>query len=201
MNKSDSGGFSVVEVLIILVVVILIGGAGFYVYKANTDKNSSNAENSKIAAKEELIEPERDPYEGWRTYKNEAYNYEFKYPSTLLVESTEDYGANGTPATSSSAGVQIAGDDIFFSFSVEQNVQLDQAYIHSEFGLTNPADITIEPVTHSGIPGYKVTSAPSVGAVSHFYYLQKDGETTLYELTVLKTPDTSNKIFESLRIK
>jgi hypothetical protein len=71
-NPQNKGISTLVGIIIILLVVIILGG-GVYLWQ---QKNFSN----------ETAEPVPNDFEGWQTYTNSQYGFEFKYP--------ENFGAN-----------------------------------------------------------------------------------------------------------
>ena len=100
MLKLNTKGFGIVEGLLILVIVGLIGGAGYYVYKAqqNTNETLDNTGNSEIAAqkKQKKTEEKQIP-EGFVEYKNEELGFSFVYPEewgeVLLKEKAGEKGS------------------------------------------------------------------------------------------------------------
>src|ERR1700741_3673064 len=95
MRKNEKG-FSHLELILIFVVVALIGGAGFYVFKQNnkhqdastSQQESDNTSQNNTAAKNttELKE-----------YKNTEHEFSFSYPSDWkLSEDLKDIGRGGT---------------------------------------------------------------------------------------------------------
>jgi len=80
--KKNQKGFGVVEVLIVLVVVSLIGGAGWYVWKAK-NKSTPTQDN---AQSQEQSNSEADPYAGasWNTYDNGTVS--LQYPSNWKID-------------------------------------------------------------------------------------------------------------------
>lgn len=85
--KLNSKGFGVVEGLLIVIIVGLICGAGYYVYKANKNTNESlhNTGNSEAIRSEAQEETDMDPTVGWKTYTSSNPKFSFKYPSEWNV--------------------------------------------------------------------------------------------------------------------
>lgn len=79
MKKLDSKGFGVVEGLLIVVIIGLIGGVGYYVYSQNKDSsNDATSEATKPAQNEpEMVEGT----ENWKTETNEEFGFSYKYPA------------------------------------------------------------------------------------------------------------------------
>lgn len=89
MKRLGSGGFSVVEVLIALVVLILIGGAGFYAYKANNNESSDDAKNQ-YSAQIDTSANEASVPGGYKEYKNTQYKFSFVYPEDWSQQSADE---------------------------------------------------------------------------------------------------------------
>ncbi len=81
MNKLNNHGFGVVEGLLVLVIIGLIGGAGFYVYKStqNTNASLNNADNSSVTPRPTMAQ--KNPYDNWKIHKSPTEKLSFKYPS------------------------------------------------------------------------------------------------------------------------
>lgn len=84
-------GFSTVETLLVLLIVVIIGATGAYVYTAN--KNANNTLNSANAATQSS--PDQSPlhavanagaYKGWKSYTTKKYGVTFKYPANWTLD-------------------------------------------------------------------------------------------------------------------
>lgn len=84
MKKLNTKGFGLIEGLLILVIVGIVGGTGFYVYNANK-KASGSSDGSTIVKKDSgtvAKEQAEDPYEGWLTYESKLNSgLTFRYPA------------------------------------------------------------------------------------------------------------------------
>lgn len=93
--KQNQKGFSAVEALLVLVILALIGGVGYYVYKSRQEANKSqdNANKSSLeisqAAKKEAEKKPADETEGWLLYKPPTNEYEIRLPDGWKLERTE----------------------------------------------------------------------------------------------------------------
>jgi hypothetical protein len=105
-NIKNNKGFTLVEVLLLIVVLILVGGLGYLGYKQVNKKStastsSTNAKTAKTAAV--------DPYAGWKTGTLKYEKISFKYPTdwTLTEEhpSLQVDNADNTLLTSPSGNV------------------------------------------------------------------------------------------------
>jgi uncharacterized protein (UPF0333 family) len=81
-NTNNNKGFTLVEVLLLIVVLILVGGLGYLGYKQVNKKStastsSTNAKTAKTAAV--------DPYAGWNTGTLKYEKLSFKYPSNWTL--------------------------------------------------------------------------------------------------------------------
>jgi Tfp pilus assembly major pilin PilA len=98
MNKTTKhqSGFTVVEFLIIIVVLAVIGGVGYLVYKKHhkTDKTTT------ASAKQTAPQPAKsDPYAGWKSYTSDLGGFSVKYPASGWTITA--YGDDGSKATGS----------------------------------------------------------------------------------------------------
>lgn len=110
MKKLGQGGFGLIEALIIIIILGIIGGTGFYVYKANknTDESLSNSGNS-TDIKKSPAATQKDPYKDWKTYSSGTEKLSFKYPSdwSFLDTSSMDQGADSASITAPSKAMDI----------------------------------------------------------------------------------------------
>lgn len=95
MNKNQKG-FSVVEVLVVVIIVGLIGAVGWLVYdrqKEPQDAAQNNQSTAQTPVEQTEASTEKDPYEGWKTYENSAPAFSFKYPGDwkTKAETSNDY--------------------------------------------------------------------------------------------------------------
>ena len=78
-NTNKNKGFTLVEVLLLIVVLILVGGLGYLGYKqVNKKSKTSTASATATTAKTAAV----DPYAGWKTYTSPLKSgLSFKYPA------------------------------------------------------------------------------------------------------------------------
>lgn len=90
MRKLNNQGFTLVEGLLILVILILIGFVGFYVYNANKDEEKSDNVTSQPAAKEEPAEKKDERLVG--DYSQLPFT--FKYEKSWKAQVDPEYNTN-----------------------------------------------------------------------------------------------------------
>lgn len=95
MKKPDQTGFSIVELLLILVVIGIIVFTGWYVYQSQETANKGY--DSQSSAQDA---PAVNQYAGWKTDSLTYEKMSFKYPSTWQISNTsKDEAATGGTAT------------------------------------------------------------------------------------------------------
>ncbi len=74
-------GFGTIEILIIVVVLGLAGGAGWLIYDRNHGKKADNTPANATTSTAKV-----DPHADWKTYTDSKSTFSFKYPKTLHLE-------------------------------------------------------------------------------------------------------------------
>lgn len=93
MKKLNTKGFTAIEGLLILVIVGIIGGAGYYVYKSqkDTEDTSNSTGNSEVTIDKNEVDKETskeatDLTAGWKTGEIGTTGLSFKYPPKWSLE-------------------------------------------------------------------------------------------------------------------
>jgi hypothetical protein len=99
IKRKNAKGFTVVEILLVLIFVALVVLTGLYVMHNHKTSNSSKINNKVTANTTKLNSPSKtmDPYTGWKTYTSATEHANFKYPSTWTK--TDTSGRYGDPST------------------------------------------------------------------------------------------------------
>jgi len=106
--RKNQDGFSVVEIVLVIVVVGLIGGVGWYVVKArnNSDKTVESTAQSKSESPTKTTTPTKDPYEGMRKYSNDKYGITFYHPKDWNTEEVPIDTPSGPTPTEFAVNIQ-----------------------------------------------------------------------------------------------
>lgn len=131
--KINQKGFSVVEVLIVFIVLGLIGGAGWYVWKKNNDTKPANTQNSE-QNKQTSNGPTPDEYTNWKTYTSTKGGFSFKYPNDWVI--TGFKGANTVEA----ANLKGDEDQLRITQKNEAESKVDNFGVNLSVGPTLPSD-------------------------------------------------------------
>lgn len=89
--RKDHKGFSVVEVIIILLVISVIGGIGWYVLDKRDNKESVNTETTSSSAKETAASEKSDGYK-WSTSAQGPYHDKVSYATSADLMNWTDSG-------------------------------------------------------------------------------------------------------------
>ncbi len=147
--RKNNKGFAPVQMLLIAGILVIIGGAVYYVFKANKDvdkaltaHNSIEAKNDKASTSDaKKDEPEKtestpDPTADWKTFKDPDGVYEFKHPGTWTFAKSPENCNPGTVlfgVNTESTGVCASG------FSGQMAVVVFDGDMRSDLALTPPA--------------------------------------------------------------
>lgn len=77
--KNNQKGFSLIEAILLVAIVVLIGVVGWLVYKDHHKTTAKSAAITKQSAK---------PYAGWASYTTSYYKVSLKYPATWKLDTS-----------------------------------------------------------------------------------------------------------------
>jgi len=90
-NINNNKGFTLVEVLLLIVVLILVGGLGYLGYKQVNKKSATSTSSTATTTKTTAV----DPYAGWKTGTLKYEKLSFKYPSNwTLTDDSKPYSSS-----------------------------------------------------------------------------------------------------------
>lgn len=151
-------GFGIIEGLLILVILGLVGGVGYYAWKVNKDseKNLDSISTSKVSTSEKKTEKAADPTKDWKAYSSKEGQYSLKYPTTWVTADSPELCTEGLLLLggnkSSVGGCATDGGGQMTVVSekgdVRSNMEMDPDYY---------ADLKTEQVTVAGVTGKKQT--------------------------------------------
>jgi len=149
MKKNESG-FSAVETILLLVVVIALAGVGYYVYKAkkNTTSTYNSAANASTTTKPAVKTTTTDPTASWKSFTSTAGKFSLKYPSNWVTETSclsNQFWAAPTAASLGQCGSSTVSEITVIGSTTHGCFPLDSTF----------SNVTSETVTISGVQGTK----------------------------------------------
>ena len=217
----NTKGFGLMSVLLVVLVLAAVGGAGVYAYHRShrakpvgtTGQSSTSTYNATTTPKPTPTPV--DPYTGWKTYSNTTYGISYKYPSTWMPSDEATYTASQIQQSATKqefgGGLKLVGD-VKYGNTVDVEVLdeslavatawYDNLYAQSASnnvtktnGLLKGKDSVQYVVTNSGVESKRYLFA--VGAKTYMF-------ASLNEATNVKTASdywaTFDKVFGSLQI-
>ena len=164
--------FSIGGLIIIIALVAGVAGAGIYMMRRTIQviqkpKEEVSQERVSTRAEEVSLAPEIDT-SGWKTYRNEEYRFEMKYPErwTVVSESNGlDVGFKSSPEA------KLA--ELWIE-TVEKPKEFDlRAYLEKKFDYSPYALSTLKPLDVNGHPAYYIEE-PGLAGWDHSVYVSKD---------------------------
>ena len=165
MKKLNQNGFTPFEIVLLILVVALLGFAGYVVYQRNQDTTGSSQ--TVVTKKDTNTEKKtevKDETAGWLSYTNTSGKFSFKYPNNWVMAANPEFCSDGLLLL----GVKMAGDQssvgrcasdgarAFGQMSISwrnDRADLSQCGLNSESWRTDSK----ENVTVAGVPAVKTT--------------------------------------------
>lgn len=174
-------GFSVVEILIVIVVVGLLGAVGWLVYDRQKDKTSNSTATTSTTKADTTPKTTEaaDPYKDWQSYCDTRAKSCFKYPQGWNLQ----HGASiNTQLNSPDAKLEKFSDSDQKYPTGQYAVQLHLGDTDSAYGTSIPSSFTTKSIESvSGDSQLKIVGGydPSVNIASYSIvdtaYIQKYG--------------------------
>lgn len=162
MNKNQKG-FSSVEILLLIVIIGILCGAGYFVYNSQNTTNTalgdatiSESDPKKTVKNNEDIQDKGEETVGWKTYSSQVGQFSFKYPSEWLTAIDPDACEEGIvllAPTQESLGICGSG------FGGQVAVWSDNGNYMELHDLNDGGykDVTATDITVAGVQGKKYT--------------------------------------------
>jgi hypothetical protein len=99
MNKlNNESGFSVVELLLVIVIVVLLGFMGWYIYH---NDHKTNVNTTKLSSTSISV------YSGWKTFATSYQKLSFKYPNNWVLTDNSTSNGNDDISIKSPSGLTV----------------------------------------------------------------------------------------------
>lgn len=192
MKKLNSNGFSAVAVLLVILIIGAIAGAGWYVY-SNTQQNNNttnqNTGNEATQIPEDFRYPNAEVPSKWKTYVNGKYGFSFRYPDDQPLKTYEnDFSKEQSNINTDRAvfdgGVTYTDSQGGYGVRVLQT-SLERAVANDNLLANDNAyknTIEQETVYKNGLKGTKLSYEPDGKKVAWFFIEGNNGLTYKFEV-------------------
>lgn len=203
MKKSSQSGFS--AIILAVIIILVVAGGGFIAWKQGWMPKYFVATQTPTPALTS------DETANWKTYVNDDYGFEFKYPQTFFLDSQfidlgdGSYGLDNQTKQLNS-DVSPSATHLYVNFakfsSLIDNKETCTNGICSQKGpiedqqIINQASVGDEIETHSGFPGKVV----SIGNAKGFRYLEYNPQAKAYNTGVVVFNSQVDRIELSMSI-
>lgn len=95
--KNNQNGFGAIGILVAIVALGIIGGAGWYVYSGQQNPSQTRGDSSTTPTSiksDETTKTQTDEYAGWKAYADSKWKFGYKYPSDW-TDSSRDFVNGG----------------------------------------------------------------------------------------------------------
>ena len=111
-GQESEAGFGLAGLLAVVVVLVVVGTAGWLVYRrdhgtARKDASTTSSTTTPKTAESSTTQQPVDPYVGWQTYTDSEYHYSFMYPTGWALTSTTGHDIGGVRLLSPSQTVVV----------------------------------------------------------------------------------------------
>ena len=170
----------------IVILLILLAG-GFFMFSRGGSNNPSEGTNKQTLQDNQSSSDLNTS--SWQTYKQNQFEYEFKYPKNATAVGFSDLGQEVVvTANSNPVGVKFT-DSIIFRVNASQPTKSFDQYV-TDSGVSASAEIKKTSTTVGSSPSlqaYKVTNDSISGKT--WYYV--NAETAFYQLTLSNSAEAS----------
>ena len=179
MHKRNEKGFSVIELILILLFIAAIAFGGWYIYKTkHKDSSSKTSSSSKSESSSSSSGKKSDPTAGWTAYSNAPGVFSFKYPPTWVQATHPELCNEGLVLLGATAQtVGICATESFGQVAIS-SVDGDRRS-ESVLDPTLYTGITSTSVTVSGVSGTKMTGTAQNQAANLMVGGLPDGTTVV----------------------
>jgi len=186
-HSQTSPGFSAVTLILALVIILGIGGTGWYVWQKNHKKShphhSTGQPNPADIRKEEELSQE-DAYEGWNQHNNTTYGISFRYPSDWNVEE----GTYNSPSSATNQEFAInlkRNEEAKYNATItteinNQDLATTEVWFDKYFAGSTLNKVTKTPGTLKGKPGISYVVS-NTGSAVKLYLIEIGAKTYTFE--------------------
>jgi hypothetical protein len=157
MKKLNQQGIAGTLVILIIVLLLAVGGVGYYVWKMRSDSKpagDATGHSSHMTESKTVEKTAPDPTADWATYSNKEGSFSFKYPKTWVQAAHPEKCNPGSVlfgVNAASVGTCASGNGGQMSFSTQAGDVVSTAKMQN----ASYPDVTSTAVTINGVAGTK----------------------------------------------